>query len=416
MEKFRPNIVQKSRGIDGDIQEEIERLYYDGYDFHSSTDLMMKYDRIVANKMGTVEKTSDDRYVPSLSSANIMCYFFLKYAKDNKKYLIKTSNGKRRSAISKKLSKIIGYVLADGIYYAEVGRKTFLVLFVQSSDFSTIDTRIYFIGKKYAKYQKEFLKLEKELAAEFKDQCGESTIVEIGQYGNVTTTVNFKPFDKMIFRDKDKIIEYIDNWKKNIPVYYDKYKMIPKLSILLYGKPGTGKSTFYQALADHFKINRVNCIQLGYFKQKRYTTTDPAIYALDDLDTFAQSREPEKDAPPTGHQISNDELMSNILAFLDHPPTFNFNNGDGVYYPVSIVVATTNYIDKLDPAIKRYGRFDLHIEMSDFDYELSKKFTKLYNIDLDNIIDVSDKETFNISPAKLQALCMENIDKQLKEV
>ena len=415
MEKFRPDLHDKCKGRDGDIQDEIERLYYNGYEFTSSADLKSKYDRIVTNKMGSVEKSTNDRMGSFLTSAQMMCYYYLKYAKKDRKYLLNLTGNRKFHDVGKRLKKIVGHLLSDGVYHCQIDKKNFLVLFVNSSDYNDYDTRLYFIGKKYDKYQKEYLKLEKELLEEYRKRCKESVIVNIGQYGNVRNVVTFKPFDKMVFRNKENVLAYVDNWKKNIPLYYDKYNMIPKLSILLYGKPGTGKSTFYQALADRFDISCVNCIQAGYFRQKRYTATDPAIYAIDDIDTFIGSRE-EDDDKEKYNTISNEEMLSSILAFLDHPPTFNFNAGNGMYYPVSIVVATTNYIDKLDPAIKRYGRFDLKIPMDDFDYELATIFSKLYNIHLEDIVEVKNKDKFTISPAELQAKCMENIDKQLKEV
>ena len=126
------------------------------------------------------------------------------------------------------------------------------------------------------------------------------------------------------------------------------------------------------------------------------------------MDCICKSRTEKSD------DADNDKVLSKLLAFLDNPKTFYFKAKDGTYYPVSIIVATTNYIDKLDDAVKRFGRFDLQIEMVDFDEKYAEDFCNLYDLHLSDVVDDIPKD-FTISPAKLQALCMENIDKALKK-
>ena len=161
MEKFRPDLHDKCKGRDGDIQDEIERLYYNGYEFTSSADLKGKYDRIVTNKMGSVEKSTNDRMGSFLTSAQMMCYYYLKYAKKDRKYLLNLTGNRKFHDVGKRLKKIVGHLLSDGVYHCQIDKKNFLVLFVTSSDYNDYDIRLYFIGKKYDKYQKEYLKLEK---------------------------------------------------------------------------------------------------------------------------------------------------------------------------------------------------------------------------------------------------------------
>jgi ATP-dependent 26S proteasome regulatory subunit len=83
---------------------------------------------------------------------------------------------------------------------------------------------------------------------------------------------------------------------------------------------------------------------------------------------------------------------------------------------VSILVATTNYFDKLDDAVKRYGRFDFQLEMDYFNFDEAEEMCKLYNVDIYTLFTSIDKETFSISPAQLQAMCIENIDNALKKI
>ena len=108
--------------------------------------------------------------------------------------------------------------------------------------------------------------------------------------------------------------------------------------------------------------------------------------------------------------------MSTLLSFLDNPPTFYYKTKDGLSYPISIVIATTNYYDKLDEAVKRYGRFDLKIEMNEFNKYQAIEMCNLYDLKLYDLVDNSNEKDFTISPSYLQALCLENIDKSLKKI
>ena len=106
--------------------------------------------------------------------------------------------------------------------------------------------------------------------------------------------------------------------------------------------------------------------------------------------------------------------LKEALNFLDTPPSGYIEAKDGKKYPVSIVVATTNHYDTLDPALKRYGRFDLQIELKDFDREDAEEMCSLYDLTLSDVIKEPIPKNFTIQPAKLQALCLQNIDDTMK--
>ena len=195
--------------------------------------------------------------------------------------------------------------------------------------------------------------------------------------------------------------------------------MIPKLSILLYGNPGTGKSTFAKALAKYLNIHIVRTMTPGYFKSdedmdnnrpRRNTRyTGEFINVIDDIDCICVSRDEDK---------SQENLAANsaLLEFLDNPGTMYYKANDGNFYQIAIVIATTNYYDRLDKAVVRTGRFDCQIEMELFDKELAEEFCALYNLKLSDVYDGEIGDDFRIQPSSLQAVCLKNIDKSLKEV
>ena len=71
-----------------------------------------------------------------------------------------------------------------------------------------------------------------------------------------------------------------------------------------------------------------------------------------------------------------------------------------------VIVATTNFINKIDGALLREGRFDLKIELHKFvDSEIKEMLCKMYH---PLYTDIITKETFpdNVwSPAKIRNIC-----------
>ena len=65
------------------------------------------------------------------------------------------------------------------------------------------------------------------------------------------------------------------------------------------------------------------------------------------------------------------KLLSDMLAFLD-----GYNNHND-----NIIIMTTNHVDKLDPAITRYGRVDQHLILKYPDVDQQKRLCDLYRID-----------------------------------
>lgn len=133
-------------------------------------------------------------------------------------------------------------------------------------------------------------------------------------------------------------------------------------SFLLLGPPGTGKSMMAEGLAGSAGINFVktsysDCQRHGHQGDmlKALNTavetaiaTAPSIFFIDEVDSFhnRQGRTGSKDGYILG-------VVNGLLTQLDR-----LSATRGV-----ILVAATNYPDRVDPAVVRPGRFDRHIHV-----------------------------------------------------
>lgn len=94
---------------------------------------------------------------------------------------------------------------------------------------------------------------------------------------------------------------------------------------------------------------------------------------------------------------------------------FILNLLDGVKEtPARIVIITSNHIDKIDPALKRPGRIDLHIKMKSINFNILKQmYSHYFNtaINEDKINDNIKKiHKYNITPAEITNLLVNSDD------
>lgn len=395
------------------------------------SELKNKLPFIIANGMGLQIKGTEDVFTKPLCmvklAAKFLCKYNPTYEKNFRKLLPYEYGGEeyRMNTQNPKLIELNSYALGAGTYLAKYKESNYIYLEVvnsagdDSSDPYMFEYTLVFIGKKCTKMKDKFYEMYDEYSALVKDERTERVMYS---NGSPASMVIFKPFDAMVFKGKDKYIKYIDNWVDKIPLYSETYRIVPKLSILIYGEPGTGKSTFCKAVAKHLNISTVSCITADYFSNmgesdshyggKRPTNKafgGECVQSIDDIDCVCKSREVDDSK-------ENTVAMSNLLSFLDNPPTFMYKAKNGVRYPVSIVIATTNYYDRLDEAVKRAGRFDLKINMSYFDKSEAQEMCDLYGLKLEDLVGKIESDDWRMSPSELQALCIENVDSELKKV
>jgi cell division protease FtsH len=167
-------------------------------------------------------------------------------------------------------------------------------------------------------------------------------------------------FDDVAGADEEKeelkeIIDFLKNPKK----YVNLGARIPK-GVLLVGPPGTGKTLIARAVAGEAKVpfffvsgsdflemfvgvgaSRVR----DMFKQAK--TNSPCILFIDEIDAVGRQR-------GTGLGGGHDEREQTLNQLLVEMDGFGHNSG-------VIVMAATNRVDILDPALMRPGRFDRQI-------------------------------------------------------
>lgn len=209
--------------------------------------------------------------------------------------------------------------------------------------------------------------------------------------GNYSSNKKVNPkrtFDNIYYDAKPKIIKMLDKFKSG--TMYPNNLCDNKLGIILYGPPGTGKTGTISAIANYlgrdiimtpFISTRVISVisNLIYNNPKKYIivfdefdhilcdsinpTGDELIKEnqicelLKQLGTATTSGERERIQADitalkeeyTGSQFS----FAQLLRFLDGIEDFNDR----------IIVATTNYPDKINPLLLRPGRFDLKLEL-----------------------------------------------------
>ena len=178
--------------------------------------------------------------------------------------------------------------------------------------------------------------------------------------------------------------------------YYAKIGKAWKRGYLLYGPPGTGKSTMIAAMAnflmyDIYDLELTTVKDNTELKRLLIETTSKSIIVIEDIDCSLdltgqrmKKKEKEKDEEPKdpvskmkkGEEESNSKVtLSGLLNFIDG--LWSASGGE------RLIIFTTNYVEKLDPALIRRGRMDKHIELSYCGFEAFKVLAKNY-LDVDS--------------------------------
>lgn len=210
---------------------------------------------------------------------------------------------------------------------------------------------------------------------------------------------------KQVKSDMELLIDFLKEPEK----FNEAGAKMPK-GVILTGPPGTGKTLLAKAIAGEanvpfFSVSGSDFIEMfvgvgakrvrELFKSAEKVA--PCIIFIDEIDAIGGSREAQASGNTEQRQTINA-----LLSAMD-----GFSGREGI-----LVIAATNRIDDLDPALIRPGRFDKQITVPLPDtpserlevinlYKNNKKFSD----DVD--FNLLSKETIGFSPADIEALLNE---------
>lgn len=191
-----------------------------------------------------------------------------------------------------------------------------------------------------------------------------------------------KTFDNLFISDKIKTnIKKSINRLTNDDNYYKKFAIPRKLTLLLHGDPGCGKTSLYITLANEFKMPIYIVNDKKTVENHVKEIPDGSIIVFEEIDIFGiknrgkvkdEDDEEDEDENEIKKRNKNDESKENLRLILELL--------DG-YYTLpekSIVVLTTNYLSCLDSAVYRKGRVDYLIELEKPNREIIQTIFKYY--------------------------------------
>jgi len=201
-------------------------------------------------------------------------------------------------------------------------------------------------------------------------------------FGNNRARLSDPNKDKVKFSDvagsveeKEELQEIVD-FLKNPKKYQQLGAKIPK-GVLLYGAPGTGKTLLARAVAGEagvkfFYISGSDFVEMlvgvgasrvrSLFSDAKKEA--PAVVFIDEIDAVGRKR----GAGLGGGQDEREQTLNQILVEMDG---FDVNSN-------VIVMAATNRVDVLDPALLRPGRFDRRIMVNMPDADEREAILKIH--------------------------------------
>lgn len=207
-------------------------------------------------------------------------------------------------------------------------------------------------------------------------------------------------------QEVQEIVDFLRNPKK----YTALGGKIPK-GALLVGPPGTGKTLLAKAVAGEadvpfFSLAGSDFVEMfvgvgasrvrDLFRQAKEKA--PCIVFIDEIDAVGRSR---GKSPSLGGNDERENTLNQLLTEMD-----GFGTNSGV-----IILAATNRVEILDPALLRAGRFDrqIHVDLP----ELSERIA-IFNVHLRPLklepgldVDILARQTPGFSGADIANVCNE---------
>ncbi|KAF7701461.1 Cell division control protein 48 [Cucumispora dikerogammari] len=204
------------------------------------------------------------------------------------------------------------------------------------------------------------------------------------------------------------------------PALFEKLGVKPPKGVLLYGPPGTGKTLIARAIANEcdatfYTINGPEVMSKMQGESEanlrkifeEAEKTMPSIIFIDEIDSLAPKRE-------KGVGEAEKRLVAQLLTLMD-----------GLKARSNIIIlGATNRVNSLDPALRRFGRFDRELEIGIPDeierLDILSIHTKNMKLAEDIDLMAISKEIHGYVGSDIAALCSEaalqTIRKRLHEI
>lgn len=199
------------------------------------------------------------------------------------------------------------------------------------------------------------------------------------------------------------------------PGLFTKIGIKPPRGILLHGPPGTGKTLIAKAIANEtgaflYIINGPEIMSKmsgesesnlrKAFEEAQKNA--PSIIFMDEIDSVAPNRD------KTQGEVEK-RIVSQLLTLMD-----GMKSSSNV-----IVLGATNRPNSIDPALRRFGRFDREIEIGVPDeigrLEILSIHTKNMNLSEDVDLEEVAKEIHGFTGSDIASLCSEAAIQQIRE-
>lgn len=193
------------------------------------------------------------------------------------------------------------------------------------------------------------------------------------------TSVRKRPIESVFINpeSKTRLMSALDSFFTNRQEYIRK-GLTHKLTCVLYGEPGTGKTSLVRAIASQYDLDihviRIESMTDNSFEDSIRTVPERSLILVEDFDSNSAFHERGNNGGPV---LSSDGYptltINSILNTLDG--IVNLDN--------TLTFLTTNHIDKIDPAILRKGRTDLLIEVGKLEPQQVQDFIAYHYPEMD---------------------------------
>ena len=211
-----------------------------------------------------------------------------------------------------------------------------------------------------------------------------------GEVYNETERKTKVKFDDVAGLDEEKgelveLVEFLKHPKK----FTDMGAKIPK-GVLLYGKPGTGKTLIAKAIAGEADVPFISMSGSEFIEMfaglgasrvrklfEKARKLSPCIVFIDEIDAIGSRR-----TTNSGAESENNQTLNQLLVEMD-----GFSTEETI-----IVLAATNRPEMLDKALLRPGRFDRQITIPAPDLKGREEILKIHSKDKKFAEDISLKD------------------------